>query len=349
MLVRALAAVLALAMPAVALAGQVDSHSAAILDRFEHANLWRDHVMVVGHRGGVRQNGQVVRPENSIEAIEAAIALGLEMVELDVQKTADGVYVVLHDSWLDRTTTCKGELLRRSLAELASCRLLRGEGGEASAETPPTLKDALRAANGRILVNIDNKLEPADLAGMIAVARKLGMQEQVIVKQNLFNDERVAIAHDLVSSLGQGARFMPIVADDAINDPAFVETASHATAADAVELINWRRQAGPMTETGGPLFSPKARAAAIRGDWHLWVNTYAIVNKPAGYLSGGRGDELATVAANPDDVYGFWVERGATIIQTDEPKAAIEWLEKNGYRRPYATRPVEPEQTASIN
>ena len=96
-----------------------------------------------------------------------------------------------------------------------------------------------------------------------------------------------------------------------------------------------------MTSDGGPLFGAKARAVAARGDWHLWVNTYAIVNKPAGMLSGGRGDQLATVASMPGEAYGFWVDRGATIIQTDEPKAAIEWLEANGFRVPYTGNVVE--------
>ena len=53
-------------------------------------------------------------------------------------------------------------------------------------------------------------------------------------------------------------------------------------------------------------------------------------------LSGGRGDELATLADLPAETFGFWVERGATIIQTDEPEAAIEWLTANGFRVPYA-------------
>lgn len=350
MLIRWLAAVLvSAAATTMVQAEPAGSHSSAILDRFEHANQWRDHVMVVGHRGGVRENGRIVRPENSIEAIEAAVALGLEMVELDVQKTRDGVYLVLHDSWLDRTTSCKGKLTDRALAELADCRLIRNESGALSDETPPTLRQALQAAKGRVLVNIDNKLEPADLTGMIAIARDLGMEEQVIVKQNLFNQARIGAAKELIAAIGPGARFMPIIADDAVNDPRFVEAATSAVSADAVEMINWRRAAGPMTRDGGPLFGTKTRAVAARGDWHVWVNTYAIVNKPAGYLSGGRGDELATMAANPDDAFGFWVERGVTIIQTDEPKAAIDWLQANGYRRAYATQPIGPEETASIN
>ncbi len=307
----------------------------AILERFQHANQWRDHIMVVAHRGGVRENGRIVRAENSLAAIEAAIALGAEMVELDIQKTSDNIYVVLHDSWLDRTTTCKGRLIERSLADLASCRLIVEGTGAVTEETVPTLRQALAAARGRVLVNIDNKLQLADLKPIVAVARELGMEDQIIVKQNLWNRDKVAEAVTLIDDLGQGARFMPIIADDAVKDVGFIETATKAVSADAAEMIAWRREAGAVTADGGLLFGARARAVAARGDWHLWVNTYAIVNKPAGYLSGGRGDELATIAANPSETFGFWAERGATIIQTDEPKAAIEWLTANGFRIPY--------------
>ena len=48
------------------------------------------------------------------------------------------------------------------------------------------------------------------------------------------------------------------------------------------------------------------------------MNTYAIVNKQGGMLAGGRGDELATLADVPEEAYGFWVDRGVTMIQTDE-------------------------------
>lgn len=316
-------------------ADQDAQRAAAILDRFLHANQWRDHVLVVGHRAGVQENGQVVRAENSLAAIEAAVDLGVEVVEIDVQKTRDNVYVALHDSWLDRTTTCKGRLLDRSLTELAPCKLRIEETGQVTDEPVPTLRDVLLAARGRVLVNIDNKLDFIELKGMVAEARALGMEEQLIVKQNLWNAAKVTEAEDLLRKLGARVQFMPIIADDAVRDASFVRSTTRAVAAHAVELINWRKEAGSVTANGGALFRPHLRAEAVRGDWHMWVNTYAIVNKPAGYLSGGRGDQMAVLASNPDEVFGFWIEQGATIIQTDEPKAAIEWLEANGFRKAY--------------
>lgn len=322
----------------------------AIRERLQHANQWRDHVMVVAHRGGGLQAGKTRFPENSVAAVENAIALGAEMVELDIQKSKDGVHVVLHDSWLDRTTTCNGMLADKTMAELQTCRLVVEGTDVATAETVPTLAGMLAVTRDRIFVNIDNKLAIGELPGIVAVARGMAMADQLVVKQNLWNAERIAEARRIVEGIGADVTFMPIIADDAVRDTRFLEMATLAFSADAVELIHWHAGGTSMTGDGGPLFGPRARAVAARGDWHLWVNTYAIVNKTGGMLSGGRGDELAVAAGFPQETYGFWAERGATMIQTDEPGAAIEWLTQNGYRRPYGEdEPAGQHASAEIN
>lgn len=327
-----------------------ETRARQILDRFEHANQWRDHVMVAAHRAGSMQAGKTLYAENSLAAVEGSIAMGAEIVEVDIRRSKDGEFVVMHDSWLDRTTTCRGEVVNYTLAELKACRLVVEGTGTVTSETVSTLREMLMATRDRILINLDNKLEIGDLPGMIAVARDLGMADQVIVKENLWNQGRITAVKAAMAAIG-GVQFMPIIADDAVHDAGFAETVDHAFAPRAVELINWRAGAQTLTETGGPLFSTRMRAAAVRGNWHIWADTYAIVGKPGGFLAGGRGDELAVQASLPREAWGFWADRGATIIQTDEPKAAIGWLAANGYRVPYAdeARPVEAASTASIN
>lgn len=343
-------ALAALSQIPVGAAHATDTRAGLILQRFEHANQWRDHVMVVAHRAGGLQAGKTRFPENSLAALEAAIAAGAEMVEVDVRRSAEGALIMMHDSWLDRTTTCKGEVVRRTLAELQKCRLVIEGTGTATGEPVSTLAEFLAAAKDRILVNIDNKLSLSDLPEMVAVARGLGMADQIVIKENLWNERRIAEAREMLRAAGGGFHFMPIIADDAVSDARFAETVRAALPADAMEMINWRASAETLTPTGGPLFSTRMRAAAVRGDWHIWANTYAIVNKPGGYLAGGRGDELATAASLPAESWGFWAERGVTILQTDEPAAAIEWLAANGYRVPYGDpQPGASGQTASIN
>lgn len=84
-----------------------ETRARQILDRFEQANQWRDHVMIAAHRAGSMQAGKTLYAENSIAAVQGSIAMGAEIVEVDIRRSKDGEFVIMHDSWLDRTTTCK--------------------------------------------------------------------------------------------------------------------------------------------------------------------------------------------------------------------------------------------------
>ncbi|MBC7290298.1 MAG: glycerophosphodiester phosphodiesterase [Actinotalea sp.] len=67
--------------------------------------------VVVAHRGN-----SSVAPENTLAAFEAAWRAGADAVELDVQLTADGHVVVIHDETLDATTDLIGALASTELA-----------------------------------------------------------------------------------------------------------------------------------------------------------------------------------------------------------------------------------------
>ena len=93
-----------------------------------------DGFAVVGHRG---YPGRHVT-ENTVPAFRRAVAYGATAVELDVQLTRDGRFLVLHDPTLDRTTTCRGRVDRRTLARIQ--RHCRGQRGH---ELVPSLGQAL--------------------------------------------------------------------------------------------------------------------------------------------------------------------------------------------------------------
>lgn len=332
---RFLAAALAATVLMSASASAQSGRLGQILERFENANLWRDHVMVVAHRGGAGP-GERDLPENSRASVERAIGIGVEMVEVDVRRSADGAYVVMHDTYLDRTTTCRGTVEDRTLDELRACRLVVEATGRVSDEAIPTLDEILQRTRDKVLVNIDNKLGSDDIPGIVSVARRMGMAGQVMVKENVWDEARLSAVRADVARARADVQFVPIVADDAVSDPRFVDGVSRSFRPKAVEIIAWRQPGERLPAGAGPLFGARIRAITARGDRHMWVNTFAIVNLPGGTLSRGRGDELAMGAGFPAEVYGYWAEQGVTIIQTDAPRQAIDWLEANGYRRPYA-------------
>ncbi|THV23829.1 glycerophosphodiester phosphodiesterase family protein [Peteryoungia ipomoeae] len=304
--------------------------------RLTRANDWRDHVMVVAHRAGWKENGRIVRAENSFDAIDHAAATGVEMVELDVRRSSDGVLVIMHDATLERTTTCHGPVAERSLASLRQCKLVIEDTRRETGEQVFTLEEALLHARGRVMINIDNKLEPEALVEIADLATRLGMTDAILLKMPVWNAERLQIARDIRRAIAPKIAFMPIIADDGVIDPAFLDHIQAQLSAPAAELIHWHREAGkPITPDGGPLLSPVSRAVAIRNNAHLWINTYPITDRPEGMVAGGRGDYLALSGDRPNDVWGFFVERGITIIQTDEPDAVIAYLDGQGLRRPY--------------
>ena len=101
---------------------------------------------IVAHRGN-----SSVAPENTLAAIQSAIDVGADMVEIDVYPTKDGEIVLLHDGTLDRTTNGTGSVSNYTLAELkeldaGSWKSLRYRG-----EKIP-LREALELAKDKIRV-----------------------------------------------------------------------------------------------------------------------------------------------------------------------------------------------------
>ncbi len=107
-------------------------------------------VLIAAHRGDTPN-----APENSLPAVVSAIDKGIQIAEIDVQLTRDGVAVLNHDSDLRRVA---GE--RKRVDELTYAELLRLSIGEDEDGKPiriPALADVLAEAQGRIKLLLDLK------------------------------------------------------------------------------------------------------------------------------------------------------------------------------------------------
>src|SRR5437660_229957 len=87
-------------------------------------------------RGGAR-----LWPETSLRGFRESLALGADLVELDVHLAADGALAVIHDATLRRTTDRLGRVRTRTAAELRRARL-RGPDRRLTTEHLPMLEDA---------------------------------------------------------------------------------------------------------------------------------------------------------------------------------------------------------------
>lgn len=97
-------------------------------------------------------------PENTIYAFEEAIRIGSDYIELDVQQSADGKLVVIHDTTLDRTTDGTGKVSDYTYEELSglSCGSWFRKGDFSDAGIM-LLEEVLELADGEILLNIEIK------------------------------------------------------------------------------------------------------------------------------------------------------------------------------------------------
>jgi glycerophosphoryl diester phosphodiesterase len=109
-------------------------------------------VLNIAHRGA---SGRF--PENTLRAFGAAIDAGAQMCELDVQLTADGAVVVIHDETLERTTDGRGAVRSLTLTQLKRLDAGIRFGAEFAGERIPTLEEVMALADGRCGLNIEIK------------------------------------------------------------------------------------------------------------------------------------------------------------------------------------------------
>lgn len=98
---------------------------------------------VVGHRGA-----RALAPENTFAAFEKAIAVGVDAIEFDVQRTADGVPIVIHDHTLDRTTSGSGGVRETPWREIQALDAGSWRSPDHAGERVPSLALLLDRARG---------------------------------------------------------------------------------------------------------------------------------------------------------------------------------------------------------
>lgn len=138
--------------------------------------------LVIAHRGA-----SGVAPENTLAAFREAVRLGAEWIELDVQFSREGVPVVLHDETLNRTSSGRGAVSRKSVEELRGLDAGSWFDERFRGEPIPTLEQVLqwiRPTPANLLIEIKKgKGFPPEFARTVAaMLEREGMQSRVLVQ-----------------------------------------------------------------------------------------------------------------------------------------------------------------------
>lgn len=141
---------------------------AAELPALKHATV------VIAHRGE-----HLRHHENTLEAIEAAVAAGADFTEMDVRRSKDGRYLLMHDATVDRMTDGHGRVADLTWAELSQLVVRARHLTNVPPSRIPLFEEALRACHGRIHIYLDFK--NGDRREVAALVKAAGMEREVLV------------------------------------------------------------------------------------------------------------------------------------------------------------------------
>lgn len=135
-----------------AMAGFVAISASATAAGIISSTTMHNKVEVIAHRGAAG-----TRPENTMAAVRKAIEDGADWVEVDVQETADGAVVVVHDSDFMKLAGNPLKVWQATEADLAQIDIGSWFGREYAGERAPTLRAVLEEAKGRAKVLVELK------------------------------------------------------------------------------------------------------------------------------------------------------------------------------------------------
>ncbi len=242
-------------------------------------------ILVAAHRGA-----HIGNCENSILSTKKSIEIGVDIIELDVQVTKDGVVVLMHDRTIDRVTNGTGKVSDYTYAELQQFTLKSWLGIQTD-EKIPTFEEILNIAKGKILIDIDLKTENVD--PVVAVVKKTATEDQVF----FFSKNYKLLKH--IRAIDKKAMFMP-------------RAYNYKMAASALEIFN-----PPVVHVDPSFYTEKLGELIREGNSRIWINALGEADATMRY--GDMEEKLAELT-----------RYGANIIQTNEPAMFLEYLRATG-------------------
>ena len=141
-------------------------------------------MLKIGHRGA---KGHVA--ENTLASFEKALEIGVDMIELDVFLSKNGIPIVIHDKTVDRTTIGSGLVFDFSAKQLKEWNV-------------PTLEDVFLLIKNQCEINIEIKIFTAVNPVLNLINSDLFKKEKIIISSFDWNALQELRFHDNNIRLG---------------------------------------------------------------------------------------------------------------------------------------------------
>ena len=266
-----------------------------------------DTVQVAAHRGTSGAN----IPCNTIPAFDIALKGGASILEMDLFKSADGEIFIFHTGKEPYQLNKDIDLTQLNSNEIRQLSLINVDFN-ATHWGINTFDEVLEHFKGRCILNLDRI--GTCIPDVIKVVERHNMREQILLKH-----EPIPGILKIIEELAHDYMFMPIYMEE-------------DTASEMIERMNINYIGAELvfkTEQS-PVVQPEYIEKMKRNGKTLWGN--AVLYNYMIPLSAGHTDDVSLIET-PDKGWGWLVDHGFDIIQTDWTYQCCKYLKDRGVNR----------------
>ena len=263
-----------------------------------------DNVQVVAHRGAAGSN----IPCNTIPAFDIALKGGASILEMDLFKSIDGKIFIFHTGKEPYQLNKNIDLTKLDSEEIKKLRLI-------NVDFYPTqwginsFDDVLEHFKGRCILNLDRIGDC--IPDVINVVKRHNMKEQILLKH-----APIPSVLKIIEDVAPDYMFMPIYMEE-------------DNASEIIEKMNINYIGAELvfkTEES-PVIQPEYIESMKKSGKALWGN--AVLYNYKIPLSAGHTDDVSMID-DPDKGWGWLVDHGFDIIQTDWTYQCCKYLKDRG-------------------
>ncbi len=262
-----------------------------------HFDLQRDalsRTLITAHRGVTGGN----IPGNTLAAFDAALAQGADMIELDISNSVDGELFVFHPGMEPVFLGMPDKLLSDLPAsEVRKLVFLNGDATPTQFSIS-TFDEALEHLKGRCYINVDKFWNNVDT--ITKSIRRHNMADQIVVKTSPNED-----VYRYMEECAQDINYMVIIREHDDQSQQLIKRGMRYVGAEVLFETE-------QSEFASDEYIERMHKAGLL----VWVN--AIVYKYQAVLAAGHNDDISVVG-RMDEGWGWLMEKGYDIIQTDWP------------------------------
>ena len=262
--------------------------------------------LIAVHRG--KSGGNII--ENTTQSAQCAVLSGGDIVEFDV--CAVGNETIIYHGGMQPRLLKAGPLFKLAGAKSVCSRRVYNERDFVSGYHLQTLDEYLDAVKGKCIVNLD-RIWCADVAKVLQKVADHDMLSDTIIKTGVgAGDEKI------MSEIAKYPQlfFMGIVRSKSQFEKLEEMATRTGLQLRGVEVI--------FKSEDDYLCSPEFFEYCQQKDYMTWVNAIQLDHKPD--MCAGHGDDFS-ILQSPTKGWGWLIDRGYDIIQTDWPALVNRYLD----------------------